>query len=389
MLASTGWDGRLRLWEVATGTEIISAAGGPEEIEFAPDGRQLAVFSHSHKRVAWFELALNEAKVNLIATDSRPRPQSGDALSFSLNGDWVATSMDDAITFWRPATGERLARVEQLPFGSLAHREESESLFGLAAHGFYRLPVVGTGHHPVVGRAERVVPQVPDGLRYVCAPEFVTGFTTDRGPGRAGATPDGRLFAVAYRSRCYVLDTKTAALASVTGQQNSMKYVAISPDGRWIATGGWHNSNVKIWNLRSGALEKELATDISPNVAFSPEGRWLVTGTGSEYRFWRTTDWSPAHRIPRPGDDDLPGPMAFSNDGKLLALADTRGVVHLVAPETGATLAQIEPAPSGELICLAFNPDASLLGLTLAGAPPQVWNLRHIRQQLATMQLDW
>ncbi|MBU6401663.1 MAG: hypothetical protein KGS61_15205, partial [Verrucomicrobia bacterium] len=389
LLASVGWDDRLRLWEVATGGEIISTEAGPEEIVFAPDGRRLAVFSHSHTRVAMFALAVNDAHVVLVGIGSPPRAQAGDALVFGRAGNWVATSMDDAVTFWRPTTGESLTRVEALPSGALLRLGGDAGLLGLGLRGFFRLPVVDSAPVPRVGFPQRFVPKVPAALRTLCPPEFLTGFRTDGGLARGAATPDGRVVAVAYASRCYVFDMNLGTLAAVTGPQAGLKYVALSPDGRWLATGGWHNQNVKIWSTRSGAAERELATEMSPNLEFSPDGRWLVTSTGSEYRFWRTADWTPAHRIRRPGNDDLPGPLTFSSDGRLLALAETRGVVHLVSPETGETLAQIEPAPAGELVSLAFNADASLLAMTLVGAPPQVWNLRYIRQQLAAMHLNW
>jgi hypothetical protein len=58
-------------------------------------------------------------------------------------------------------------------------------------------------------------------------------------------------------------------------------------------------------------------------------------------------------------------------------------------PATGALLAQLEPRPGNDLITLAFNSDASELAVTRVDAPPQVWHLRRIREQLAGMSLDW
>jgi WD40 repeat protein len=168
-----------------------------------------------------------------------------------------------------------------------------------------------------------------------------------------------------------------------------MKFVAISPDGGRVATGGWNSLNVKIWNADDGRQERELPTGRSPNVAFSPDGRWLVTGTGAEYIFWRTTDWRKDHLLPRPENEGLPGPMCFSRDGKLLALACDRNTVRLISPETAVTLADIEPVPERPLIALAFNPDATELAITRTAAPPQIWHLSRIRRRLTEMNLDW
>ena len=114
-----------------------------------------------------------------------------------------------------------------------------------------------------------------------------------------------------------------------------------------------------------------------------------MTSTGSEYRFWHCGDWRPAHRIQRSLNGDLPGPMAFSADGKLLALTDTTRNVHLVSPDTGDLLAELEPAPDNEIIALAFSPNGAELALTRVGAPPQVWHLARIRKELAGLGLDW
>ena len=114
-----------------------------------------------------------------------------------------------------------------------------------------------------------------------------------------------------------------------------------------------------------------------------------MSSTGTEYRFWHPGDWRPAHRIQRSVNGDLPGPMAFSADGKLLALTYTTRNVHLVSPGTGELLAELEPMPDNEIIALALSPDGSELGLTRVGAPPQLWHLGRIRKELAALGLDW
>jgi hypothetical protein len=81
--------------------------------------------------------------------------------------------------------------------------------------------------------------------------------------------------------------------------------------------------------------------------------------------------------------------MAFSADGKLLALADTTRNVHLISPDTGELLAELEPSPDNEIIALAFSPDTRELALTRVGAPPQIWHLGRLRKELASLGLDW
>jgi WD40 repeat protein len=389
MLASDSWDGTLRLWDFAVSKSLLSVSAGPEGIEFSPDGRRLAAYSWSESWIDLFEVFTNGVTVDLNPPGHQQRPLSGCALLFGQNNDWLAVSEDDALALWSITSGRSLARWENCPSDALQRLPDGLGLFGWTPAGFYRLLVCQTNGLQENGRLERFIPEIPPSLKDQCPPEFSTKFKPDRLPERSSASLNGRTVAFAYKDRCYVLDMARGALQAVTGFQQWMKFVAVSPDGRWVASGGWHNPNVKIWNAATGEQETELPTETMPNVAFSPDGRWLVTSTGAEYRFWHPGDWRPDHRVQRSLNGDLPGPMAFSADGKLLALADTTRNVHLIAPDTGELLAKLEPAPDNEIISLAFSPDTSELALTRVGAPPQIWHLGRLRKELVSLGLDW
>jgi hypothetical protein len=62
-----------------------------------------------------------------------------------------------------------------------------------------------------------------------------------------------------------------------------MRSCAVSPDGRWVATGSGEllqGSGAKVWNAATGKLEAEFPVGRMAPVWFSPDGRWLVTGSG-------------------------------------------------------------------------------------------------------------
>src|SRR5262249_38300509 len=62
--------------------------------------------------------------------------------------------------------------------------------------------------------------------------------------------------------------------------------VAISPDGKWVATTGRTESGVRPWEVARGNIRLwDVATGKNPlrfdgagPLCFSPDGRWLVTG---------------------------------------------------------------------------------------------------------------
>ena len=385
MLASDSWDGRLRLWDVLTGAEIINTPEGPEGIHFSPDGKHLAVYSWEQSRAALFNVGVNEVELSLPGN----APRYLDALLFGPSGGWLASSQDDDLCFWDPESGRQLALVPKGPCSSLQLYWQETTIFGWTTNRFYRVPIHATENSFSVGEPGRFKPVIPKEFVGLENSGILTNFTDKHTPERSSASTDGETVAVTYRYRCFIFDMAHGALQAVTDRQTEMKYVSVSPDGRWVATGAWHTNNVMIWNVRTGAKETEIRTGISPTVAFSPDGKWLVTGTGQEYVFWRAGGWTPAHRIVRANLSDLPGPMAFSMDGRVLALAHERGNIRLVVPETGELLAEINPIPDNEIVTLAFNHDASLLAVSRAGLTAQIWKLKRMREQLSALHLDW
>ena len=58
--------------------------------------------------------------------------------------------------------------------------------------------------------------------------------------------------------------------------QPGLRSMAVSPDGQWVASGTWRQTNVVIWDARTGNRLKDLRADGSSEVGFSPNGRSLA-----------------------------------------------------------------------------------------------------------------
>jgi len=164
------------------------------------------------------------------------------------------------------------------------------------------------------------------------------------------------------------------------------RYVAVSPDGRWVATGSHGASTeVKVWDARTGKPEKELPVESGATVGFSPDGKWLVTGDRG-CRLWAVDTWRAGPHV----DGVARTAFAFSPDGKLLAMEGGFGVVRLVDPDTGREFARLEGPDQGLARSINFSPDGTRL---VAGSNDSrsvhVWDLRRIRADLAEMGLDW
>src|SRR5205814_1692179 len=109
------------------------------------------------------------------------------------------------------------------------------------------------------------------------------------------ASRDGRVIAVSQWQGGSILHADRPDQPVPFGPHGDARYVAVSPDGVWVATGSHTGTGVKIWDARSGECKKELPVDHS-GVGFSPDGKWLATA-GDGPRLWAVGSWQEGPRI--------------------------------------------------------------------------------------------
>jgi hypothetical protein len=189
------------------------------------------------------------------------------------------------------------------------------------------------------------------------------------------------------RSQAVVLDPTTSVEVARLGPHRGLNQCSISLDGRWLATATWKGKDVKVWEVATGRLAWQLPCD-SAFVNFSPDGRWLavIEFPKHECRLWHVGSWKPGPIIKSSSGLSV---MAFSRDGRMLGI-DDGGRVRLLDPESGREVATLDAGTGSStgFFCLAFSAEGTKLA---AGRDHIVhlWDLRRIRERLATMGLDW
>jgi hypothetical protein len=82
--------------------------------------------------------------------------------------------------------------------------------------------------------------------------------------------------------------------------------------------------------------------------------------------------------------------VAYSPDGRLMALEMAPAVIHLKEAATGRTVAKLEDPHGDRATWQGFTPDGTrLVVMARTTGAIHVWDLRAIRARLKEMNLDW
>jgi WD40 repeat protein len=201
---------------------------------------------------------------------------------------------------------------------------------------------------------------------------------------------DGRTVSVGSENPggARILDLDTGKLRDVKFPHPDGHWAALSRDARWIATSGWQSPNTELWNAQTGELLLKLTGDHA-NLWFTPDGRELVVAKTDAYFFYDVGSKQITKRIERQGNMH-PGWIAFTADGKLMALEVSAGLIRLCEVATGRTIAHLQDPSGGVSAWMDFSPDSTQL---IVGAIHERaihrWDLRAMRVELKAMGLDW
>jgi WD40 repeat protein len=378
-LASCAPSGTLALWDAKTQKQIhdLTGAGANDiAVAFSPDGKRLATVGDYPALRIW------DVESGKPVSSAAGHVHGVYSLAFSPDGGLLASrGGEQSICLWDPSTGEPR---RQLPLGSrnspVPDRSNSPGALSFTSDS-RTLAAIGFNHNKKIR-----IWEVAEGKLLA---EWENGEKWTQAPNSIALSPEGKVLAAAsdYGVRLHSPDTGKELAALQAGQAWS---VAVSPDGRFLATGDYKHV-LRIWDLAGQRLLREIDAGESHahTLRFSTDGRFVASAgeaflnTDMPHRpicLWEVASGrlvrkfatSEAHFVA----------FALSPDGRTLAAAkDGSTSITVRSVFTGEELVQLK-GHSGAVLSLAYSPDGKTLASGSADTTILLWDVSKLDARL-------
>ena len=324
LVSYSQWDQRLLLWDVGTGQKLLELrAFAVNAYDFLAEGTiKLLLRSEGSSSVELWELAHGEEFQTLAGQE---QPAFGPCIRASVSPDnrILVLSRERGLEMWDLATRQCIAAW---PGGTcMAEFDRAGHLVVACDSGIYRWPRKDEQQ----GEGTSSSPEL---LVRFGPPEKLTG-VLDPTTLSAGQVGPWVAFADKAGWKSMQLDGlgKTVPLPT----KHDPRKAAVSGDGRHVAIANWFAGGVAIWDAASGRHLIDLPVGKLGDLVFSPDGT-LLASTPDGVRLWRTSDWQLASELRASGSTPNGLGIAFSRDGRALAVGQPNGILRLVDTQTGA-----------------------------------------------------
>jgi WD40 repeat protein len=388
VLAAAGADGKLYLWNATDGKAIASPlahAGKVQAVSFHPQQPQVATAGEDGLVKLWAlpPLAPRVAAHPGEVIASLPTPDGKRILTAASDRVlrvWEATKM--TLEKALPAQATPITTLALHPSANgaatgdaggclrlwnLQTAKESESLFG---HSKAITALTMSAGFTLTGGEDGVVTMwtyPPAAAKAYPTPDAVTCAVLGPDPTRIA------LGGVDKAVRIWNI-TSGAKEKEFTGPTQPVLSAAWSNDGKYIAAGS-ADKTLHLWNFSDGKVLMKLTLPSNPQaVAFSPDGQVMAVGLAdSTVKFFKTSDLKePKEFKGIEGKKGAVTSLAYSPKGDVLYAASADKIVQAFAVADGAVKGRFDH--TGPVTQLAISKDGTRLA-AIAGKVAKIWNL--------------
>ena len=411
-LATTYRLGEVRVWDLVTHaavlqTQFTAATNFPALVEFSPDSRQLAV-AGEHSVQFW----------DLKTGERLPSLDAGENVTLCLDQAWkrLAALAAGQIQIWDLETRQRVKIIAtSTPVSSAAWHPDGRRLAASYANGEAWLWDTQTGDslrlesdpsfpgtllafHPSGGllmtsRMRNSITMADQPTRFWDAANGRSLFSSVEGGGgkflRDGRqtfrgrewSPD-RGYGIGHRR---VIVSSVFKTVNVVGGANfAYASLAVSPDGRWIASSG--DDGLRLWDSTTWVPLAFRSADHSwPAIAFHPDSRSIIAASQTHLQQYPLEIDRRSSSIHGIGDaatvfpDPVVMPLGFCSlpDGEVVALRLLRHEVELIDLKDQSKFATLRIGSNVAAFILphlAISPDRRWVAtVPWMDVPHQVW----------------
>jgi WD40 repeat protein len=364
LLASRGWDGTSRIWDLRRDLPVFDPI--QDLIVAGMAGNRILFQTHrGHCLLMQIESVPELARISCDHEFRGPGQ-----ITIGGGGALLATASGNGLYVWSLSTRERV--------GWLSGGRNSDVLFipdallSCTDRNLLRWPLHQEGTHQRVGDPVDIAPA--------------------HDPGFLDLHPDGRSVVVVGphdRTRNYLarIHLESGEVTDSVTVPRGAEHPKVSADGRWVFLGNWRGPGGHVVDALTGEVQRQFPGS-SVVGEFSPDGRSLLVTDRHSYHFVDVATWEDRMIVPCP-ERAHTGKIAFHPDGQMVAVTYSRYMIWLLDVETGAVLCRLQNPDLKPITALAFAPSGDPLVALATGQEVLLWYITGIRTRLRGLGLDW